>query len=73
MEKEIVDPAEMTRLQTARPSWQARGLSASIRWFVRRRRWGKDAQAVARRARLIFGAPQPYQWLRARLARATRE
>jgi acetyl esterase/lipase len=37
-----------------------------MRLFVRRRRWGKDARAVARRARLIFGAPSPYQWLRAR-------
>ncbi|MCA1565138.1 MAG: alpha/beta hydrolase [Acidobacteria bacterium] len=48
------------------PSWQARGLSASLRLFVRRRRWGRDAAGVARRARLIFGAPRPYQWLRSR-------
>ncbi|MDQ1610496.1 MAG: epsilon-lactone hydrolase [Pyrinomonadaceae bacterium] len=48
------------------PSWQARGISASIRLFVRRRRWGADAAGVARRARLIFGAPWPYQWLRTR-------
>jgi len=41
-------------------------LSASIRLFVRRRRWGRDARAVARRARLFFGAPWPYQWLCAR-------
>jgi acetyl esterase/lipase len=48
------------------PSWQARGISASLRLFVRRRRWGADAAGVARRARLIFGAPWPYQWLRTR-------
>jgi epsilon-lactone hydrolase len=48
------------------PSWQARGLSASLRLFVRRHRWGSDAEAVARRARLLFGAPRPYQWLRSR-------
>ncbi len=66
MEKESLDPVDLPRLQTGRPGWQARGLSACLRWFVRRRRWGKDAQAVARRARLIFGAPRPYRWLRAR-------
>ncbi|MDQ1591591.1 MAG: epsilon-lactone hydrolase [Pyrinomonadaceae bacterium] len=48
------------------PSWQARAISASLRLFVRRRRWGADAAGVARRARLIFGAPWPYQWLRTR-------
>lgn len=48
------------------PSWQARGVSASLRLFVRRLRWGGDAAGVARRARLIFGAPWPYQWLRTR-------
>ena len=35
-----------------------------MRLFVRRRRWGRDAAGVARRARLIFGAPWSYQWLR---------
>ena len=48
------------------PSWQARGISAIIGRFIRRRRWGADAAGVARRARLIFGAPWPYQWLRTR-------
>ncbi|HEX8634783.1 MAG TPA: alpha/beta hydrolase [Pyrinomonadaceae bacterium] len=48
------------------PSWQARCLGASLRWFVRRRRWGRDARALARRARLIFGAPRLYQRLRTR-------
>ena len=34
--------------------------------LVRRRRWGKDEQAVARRARRLFGTPLPLQWLRTR-------
>jgi len=48
------------------PSWQARCLSASIRMLVRRRKWGGDERAVARRARRLFGSPTPYQWLRTR-------
>lgn len=32
--------------------------------FVRRRSWGADERAVARRARRLFGAPLPFQWLR---------
>jgi monoterpene epsilon-lactone hydrolase len=32
--------------------------------LVRRRRWGVDEGAVARRARRLFGAPMPFQWLR---------
>jgi acetyl esterase/lipase len=66
MEKESLDPAVLPESRPARPSWQARGLSASIRLFIRRRRWGGDALAVARRARRIFGAPWPYRWLRTR-------
>jgi acetyl esterase/lipase len=66
MEKEFVDPADMPEFQSARPSWQARGISATIRLFVRRRRWGSDAGAVARRARRIFGAPWLYRWMRTR-------
>jgi epsilon-lactone hydrolase len=46
------------------PSWQARCLNASVRWFVRRKRWGADERAVARRARRLFGAPVPFQRLR---------
>jgi acetyl esterase/lipase len=46
------------------PSWQARCISAGVRLFVRRRRWGGDERAVARRARRLFGAPIPFQWLR---------
>jgi acetyl esterase/lipase len=66
MEKESVEPSDSTRRRLTSPSWQARTLSASIRWFIRRRRWGRDEQACARRARRIFGTPWPYQWLRAR-------
>lgn len=46
------------------PSWQARCLNTSVRMLVRRRRWGEDERAVARRARRLFGAPVPFQWLR---------
>lgn len=66
MEKEFPDPAGAPNWQLKSPSWQARALSASLRLFVRRRRWGGDADGVARRARLLFGAPWPYQWLRTR-------
>jgi acetyl esterase/lipase len=66
MEQEVLNPPDAPRREQASPSWQARGLSASMRWFVRRQRWGADARGVARRARLIFGAPRPYQWLRTR-------
>ena len=33
---------------------------------MRRARWGGDAEALARRARRVFGAPNPLQWLRTR-------
>ena len=46
------------------PSWQARCLNASVRLLVRRKRWGEDERAVARRARRIFGTPTPWGWLR---------
>ncbi len=49
-----------------RTSWQARWLNAGVRLLVRRRRWGRDERAVARRARRLFGTPRPYQWLRTR-------
>lgn len=32
--------------------------------FIRRRSWGADERALARRARRLFGAPMPFQWLR---------
>jgi acetyl esterase/lipase len=47
------------------PSWRARAVDGAVRTFVRRRDWGAP-EALARRARLIFGAPVPYQWLVAR-------
>ena len=44
-------------------SWQARVADRAIRILVRRRSWG-DEEALARRARRIFGAPAPYaRWV----------
>jgi acetyl esterase/lipase len=63
MEKEIPEPPGAPAWPSS-PSWQARGMSATLRLFVRRRSWGRDAKALARRARILFGAPWPYQWLR---------
>jgi monoterpene epsilon-lactone hydrolase len=39
------------------PSWQARLFAGYVKAVVRRRDWGWDAHAVARRARRLFGAP----------------
>jgi monoterpene epsilon-lactone hydrolase len=47
-------------------SWQVKCFSAGVRLLIRRRKWGKDEHAVARRARRLFGAPPIYQWLRTR-------
>jgi monoterpene epsilon-lactone hydrolase len=47
------------------PSWQARALRIAIRLVMRRLTWG-DEVALARRARRVFGAPHPLQWLRTR-------
>jgi acetyl esterase/lipase len=44
------------------PSWQARTSNAVIRTIVRRRDWG-NVGVVAHRARAVFGAPWPYQWV----------
>jgi hypothetical protein len=44
------------------PSWQARTFNLGVCTLVRRRDWG-DVGAVARRARAVFGAPWPYQWI----------
>lgn len=52
-------------------SWRARGLNASVRMLLRRSRWGRDEQAVARRARRLFGTLPVYQWLRTRGLRLT--
>lgn len=47
-------------------SWQVKTLNAGVRLLIRRRKWGRDEQAVARRARRLFGAFPIYQWLRTR-------
>lgn len=47
-------------------SWQARSLNAGVRMLIRRSKWGRDEQAVARRARRLFGSAPFYQWLRTR-------
>jgi acetyl esterase/lipase len=39
-------------------------MSAGVRLLVRRKRWGVDERAVARRARRLFGPPSPFVWLR---------
>jgi len=44
------------------PSWQARTFNLAVKTLVRRRDWG-DVGVVARRARRVFGAPWPYQWI----------
>ena len=49
-----------------RPSWQARCCTVVIRLLMRRARWGGDAEKLARRARRVFGAPNPLQWVRTR-------
>lgn len=54
------------------PSLRARLASALIRLVVRRRRWGRDARGTARRARILFGAPAPYGWVRSVGLRMTR-
>jgi acetyl esterase/lipase len=41
------------------PSWQAKWFNQTVRAFVRRRNWG-TGEALARRARLLFGAPRIY-------------
>lgn len=44
------------------PSWQARCVNAATRVLLRRRDWGGE-RALARRARLLFGAPPGYRAL----------
>jgi acetyl esterase/lipase len=46
-------------------SWQARCLTVAIRLAMRRLTWG-DERALTRRARRMFGAGHPLQWLRTR-------
>jgi acetyl esterase/lipase len=52
-------------------SWQARGLTVAIRLTMRRLTWG-DERTLTRRARRVFGAPNPLQWLRTRGVRVER-
>jgi acetyl esterase/lipase len=47
-------------------SWQAKVFNTFVRLIVRRRRWGHNEQALARRARRLFGAPPIYQRFRTR-------
>lgn len=48
------------------PSIRARIFNFIVRLIVKRRNWGKDDYALARRARRIFGAPKISQWLAGR-------
>jgi epsilon-lactone hydrolase len=45
------------------PSLQARFFNSAVRLLIKRRSWGSDEQAVAQRARRLFGSPRPVQWL----------
>lgn len=53
------------------PSWQVQCLNVGVRLLIRRRKWGADEHAVARRARRLFGAATAYQWLRSRRVQLT--
>jgi acetyl esterase/lipase len=53
------------------PSWQARCLTLAIRVLMRRASWG-DPHTLVRRARRLFGAPNPLGWLRTRGVRIER-
>lgn len=48
------------------PSLQARFISLLVKAFLRRDRWARDEQELARRARRNFGSPKFYQWLKSR-------
>lgn len=47
-------------------SWQVNIFNASVRLLIRRRQWGRNEEATARRARRLFGAPPAFQWLQTR-------
>ncbi len=47
---------------TNSPSWQAKFFNAYFRKFIRARSWGKDENAVARRARKLFSSPKLARW-----------
>ena len=49
-------------MRIARPSLRARFFSAIYRLLIRRRSWGRDDAAVARRARRLFNTPWPSRW-----------
>lgn len=53
------------------PSWQARLFNAYVRLVIRRRAWGTDDHALARRARRYFGAPPVLQRIAMRGVQAT--
>jgi len=55
-----ISSSEGTRMS----SWQARAFSRAIRAIVRRQSWGPE-DALAARARRVFGAPPAYGWLAA--------
>lgn len=48
------------------PSLQARIVNSLIKLFLRRRRWGRDENELARRARRNFGSPKIFQWYKTR-------
>jgi epsilon-lactone hydrolase len=48
------------------PSIRARIFNAYVRLLIKRRDWGPDEHAVARRARRLFGAPFVSRWLSVR-------
>jgi acetyl esterase/lipase len=47
-------------------SWQSRAIAFAIRVYIRRRSWGGDEHAVARRARRVFGSGPGWSRLQTR-------
>jgi monoterpene epsilon-lactone hydrolase len=54
------------------PSIRMRFLNPVVRMIVKRKSWGRDEYALARRARRIFGAPRFWGWLAARSVAITK-
>ena len=52
-------------------SFQAKILNPLVRILVKRKSWGRDEDALARRARRIFGPPRVWGWLAARSVKIT--
>ncbi len=50
----------------AMSSWQSLLVAAYIRTVIRRRKWGDEENALARRARRHFGTLRLFQWLSTR-------